>query len=184
MTAHEAKRGLKARAIHELVRFGIMFTYLWAMFLLFQIHEFAVLAEHHISFTKYGFGFVNALVLAKVMLIADDLRLGRGSSQDRLSIQSCSGRVSLPCSSSPSTSVKKVPLGAFHGKGLADSVPTYGGGGLLGSVLVGVIITFSLLPFFAFQELSRAMRAGELAQVPVGRNVARQPGQSKPCRGL
>jgi hypothetical protein len=72
----DARPNLKARALHEFARFATMFAYLWAMFLLFQIHQYVVLAQHQIPFTQYGVGLVNALVLAKVMLVADDLRLG------------------------------------------------------------------------------------------------------------
>ena len=72
----DAKPSLKARALHEFARFATMFAYLWAMFLLFQIHQYVVLAQHQIPFTQFGVGLVNALVLAKVMLVADDLRLG------------------------------------------------------------------------------------------------------------
>jgi hypothetical protein len=46
------------------------------MFALFQAHQYVVLARHQIPFTQLGVGLVNALVLAKVMLVADDLRLG------------------------------------------------------------------------------------------------------------
>ena len=70
------KQNLKARALHEFASFATMFAYLWVMFLLFQIHQYVVLAQQQIPFTRYGIGLVNALVLAKVMLVADDLRLG------------------------------------------------------------------------------------------------------------
>ena len=72
----DSKPNLKDRALHEFARFATMFAYLWAMFLLFQIHQYVVLAQHHIPFTRFGVGLLNALVLAKVMLVADDLRLG------------------------------------------------------------------------------------------------------------
>ena len=72
----DSKPGLKARALHEFGRFATMFAYLWAMFALFQVHQYVVLAQHQIPFTQFGVGLVNALVLAKVMLVADDLRLG------------------------------------------------------------------------------------------------------------
>ena len=68
----DSKPNLKARTLHEIARFATMFAYLWAMFLLFQIHLYVVLAQHHIPFTQFGVGFLNALVLAKVMLVADD----------------------------------------------------------------------------------------------------------------
>ena len=53
-----------------------MFLYLWAMFALFALHEKIVLREVGASLPSQGFAFVNALVLAKVMLIAEDLNLG------------------------------------------------------------------------------------------------------------
>ncbi len=72
----DAKPGLKAKALHEFAWFATMFAYLWAMFLLYQVHQYVILAQRHIPFEQYGVGLVNALVLAKVMLVADDLRLG------------------------------------------------------------------------------------------------------------
>ena len=42
-----------------------MFAYLWVMFLLFQMHQYVVLAKQHIPFTQFGVGLANALVLAR-----------------------------------------------------------------------------------------------------------------------
>jgi hypothetical protein len=78
----DSKPNLKARTLHEIARFATMFAYLWAMFLLFQIHLYVVLPQHHIPFTQFGVGFLNALVLAKVMLVADDSRLGEWRGDD------------------------------------------------------------------------------------------------------
>jgi hypothetical protein len=49
---HVGTVGLKEKALHGAVRFAGMFVYLWAMFILFQLHEYVVLAEHGISFTS------------------------------------------------------------------------------------------------------------------------------------
>jgi hypothetical protein len=72
----DAKPSLKARALHEFARFATMFAYLWVMFFLFQLHQYVVLAQRHIPFEQYGVALLNALVLLKVMLVADDLRTG------------------------------------------------------------------------------------------------------------
>jgi hypothetical protein len=72
----DSKPNLKAEPNHEFARFATLFAYLWAMFVLFQIHQYVVLAQHHIPFTQFGVGFLNAFVLAKVILVADDFRLG------------------------------------------------------------------------------------------------------------
>jgi hypothetical protein len=39
----------------------------------FALHESVVSAKDHIDYHFYGFAFVNALILGKVMLVAEDL---------------------------------------------------------------------------------------------------------------
>ena len=68
---------VKERLVHEVRQFLFMFLYLYVLFGLFAIHEAVVLEQHHIAYAYYGFALVNALVLAKVMLVAEDLHLGR-----------------------------------------------------------------------------------------------------------
>ena len=65
--------GLKERAVEEGRRFLVMFLYLWALFALFALHERMVLREVGADLPMQGFAFVNALVLAKVMLLAENL---------------------------------------------------------------------------------------------------------------
>ena len=60
---------------------------------------------------------------------------------------------------------EKMLIGVFHGKALAQSIETPGGDGILGVILVAIIITISLVPFFAFVELSRLMDPGELSRI-------------------
>ena len=65
------KPSLRARLLKELKSFLIMFAYLWLVFSVFLLHEWTVLASHQISFRFYGLAVVNALILAKIMLIAE-----------------------------------------------------------------------------------------------------------------
>src|SRR5258705_5962618 len=65
------------RMIAEAKKFLGMTLYLWVLFLLFSFHESMILSEHHIGYAFFGLPIVNALVLAKVMLVADDLHLGQ-----------------------------------------------------------------------------------------------------------
>ena len=55
-----------------------MFLYLWVLLGLFAIHESIVLAKHNIPYRPFGVALINAWILAKVMLIAEDLKLGEG----------------------------------------------------------------------------------------------------------
>src|SRR5689334_2312051 len=69
-----ATRNLAQLAKRELQRFLVLFLYLWAMFLLFELHQYVVLSSHQLPFESWGLGLVNALVLAKVMLVAEEVR--------------------------------------------------------------------------------------------------------------
>jgi len=76
--ATEPRRSTRDRLVHEVVRFGLMFVYLWVVFGLFVLHERIIRGQMGLGFQAQGFVLINALVLAKVMLVAEDLRLDRG----------------------------------------------------------------------------------------------------------
>lgn len=161
----EQNPGLKAKALHESVRFLTMFVYLWVMFLLFELHKYFVLAEHGIPFTQYGVGFVNALVLAKVMLVADDLRLGEWRGRRPLIYPVLLRSALFAVVFIVFDILEKMLIGVFRGKDVSESIETFGGGGILGGIVVAIIIAVALIPFFAFVEVSRLMERGELAQI-------------------
>jgi hypothetical protein len=157
--------GLKDRIQREAVRFARMFAYLLAMFALFQLHEYIVLAKQHISYSRWGFALINALVLAKVMLVADDMELGAGSGFRAPIYVILSRSVLFAGVFFVFDILEKVLVGAFHGRSITESLPTFGSGGVLGTVLVGIIVSVALIPFFAVVEISRAMGPGELARL-------------------
>ncbi|MBV8672054.1 MAG: hypothetical protein JOZ33_01350, partial [Acidobacteriaceae bacterium] len=71
------KGHLKERAIDSTKKFLIMTAYLWAFLAIMSLHKTVVLAQNHINYEEQSFAIVNALVLAKFMLVADDLKVGR-----------------------------------------------------------------------------------------------------------
>src|SRR6266446_6973738 len=70
------KRTFKERIFHNFREFVAMFLYLWLLFALFTYHEMIVLAKHHIDYKPFGLAFVNAFILAKVMLVAEEIVIG------------------------------------------------------------------------------------------------------------
>ena len=73
----ELKINLKERAKDQIRNFTLIFVYLWVVFGLLAVHELIVLSQHQIDYRFHGLAVVNALVFAKVMLVAEDLHLGR-----------------------------------------------------------------------------------------------------------
>jgi hypothetical protein len=104
---------------------------------------------------------INALVLAKVIWIADALHdAGKRSAATMFAavlFKSGLFAIILICFNL----VEEVLVGLFHGKTLAESIPEVGGGGLEGQLLVGVMIFVVLIPFCAFAELRRAIGEDE-----------------------
>ena len=66
---------LKQKVLVEFKEGLIIALYLWAVFGLLVVHKSMILAEHHIDFVYHGVALINALALAKVILVARKLDL-------------------------------------------------------------------------------------------------------------
>jgi hypothetical protein len=71
------KKSLKERAVGELERYVVISIYLWLLFAIFSLHR-QLLQGHGISVWQHGFAIVNALILGKAILIAQELEIGKG----------------------------------------------------------------------------------------------------------
>jgi len=70
----EEKPGWKKRALEELRNLSITVIYLWVFLSVFTLHRQVVLANYHINYSqKFGFAFVNAVILAKFMWLGQIL---------------------------------------------------------------------------------------------------------------
>ena len=63
--------------VREVKKFGTLFLYLALVFGLFTLHQWVVLANNHISYAFYGASVINALILAKIMLVAEAFQRSR-----------------------------------------------------------------------------------------------------------
>ena len=70
--------GWKVTLTAELIDYWIVVLYLACFFAVFTWYRRLILAEYQIAYLHYGVSVVEALVLAKVILIGEGLRLGRG----------------------------------------------------------------------------------------------------------
>lgn len=148
---------IKELALAELKSFVGIFVYLWIVFMVFLVHEWIVLASNGIGFRFYGLAAINALVLAKIMLIAEKLRFAERFEKGPLiyPILYKSGLFTVLLLLA--YVVEEVLVGAIRGGGIVDSVPHIGGGTALGFIAVAVVMCVALMPFFAFREIGRAV---------------------------
>jgi hypothetical protein len=148
-------RDLKARGIEELKRFIVIFIYLWAIFGLFVLNQAVILRQT--SYLSQGFALINAAILAKVMLIAEDLKLGTRFEHRPLIYSVIYKALVFSILFMLFHIGEEVLVGLWRGKAIAASVPRLGGGTLGGALCVWGILFVSLIPFFAFSEIGRVI---------------------------
>lgn len=159
---HARAARLKERAIAEFKRFLVLFLYLWVLFGLFALHERIVLREQGINFTAQGIALVNALVLAKVMLIAESFNFSRWLNRRPLIYPIIYDALLFAALFIAFHVVEDSLIGLIHGESVRASIPVIGGGGVLGLLCVAVILFVALIPYFAVKNLNLALGPGRL----------------------
>jgi hypothetical protein len=152
-----SKSGFKERAKGQIKDFALMFLYLYIVFGFLVVHESIVLSQHRINFAAHGLAVFNALVFAKVMLVAEDLHLGHRFHDKPLvyaiAFKSILFAVALICFHV----LEHVLIGMWHGETISESILDVGVNKLSGIVSLGIIGTVALAPFFILSEVSRAI---------------------------
>ena len=117
-----SKSSLKQKAYKEIKEFYLIALYLWVVFSLFILYKSVILAEEHISFAFHGFALINALALAKVVLVARHFHLGEGFDDAPLIyptiFKSALFTILLACFKI----LEDVAVGHFHGKSFQESI--------------------------------------------------------------
>ena len=158
----------KEKIRDEVRRFVLMFFYLWALLLLFLLNEDIILRKRGINYPAQGFALLNAFMLAKVMLLVEDLDLGRWLRRRPLIFPIIQESMFLAVLFICFHIVEHVVIGWFKGEALAASVPHIGGGGFIGLACVAAILFIVLLPFFAFKHIARELGRGRLRAMMFG----------------
>ena len=164
-------RTIPKRVFQEWKRFMLMALYLWVIFGLFVLYQSLLLRQHGIDYEMHGFALFNALVLGKIMLVAENLRLGRWLPRRPLIYRILFEGVLFSLLFIGFHVLEKVITGLIEGKAAAASVPAIGGGGLAGLASVALIMFVMLIPFFAFRNVSRELGRGCLEAMVFGMNM-------------
>ena len=158
-------RSVRKRVFQEWKRFMLMALYLWVIFGLFVLYQSILLRQHGIDYEMHGFALFNALVLGKIMLVAENLRLARWLPRRPLLYRILFegfffSMLFIGFHVLEFHVLERVITGLIKGKVAAASVPAIGGGGLAGLASVALIMFVMLIPFFAFRNVSRELGRG------------------------
>jgi len=158
----ENRPGLKEKAAHQLREFLVFTIYLWALFGMLVINQSIVLARAKPDYLAHGFAILNALILAKVLLIGEDLHLGSRFKDKPLLYSILYKCFIFTLFIIAFHTIERVIGGVLRGRSIAQSFPTIGGGSLQGIVSTGATVFVALIPLFGFREIARVIGHSEL----------------------
>jgi len=158
MSSPDKKKGnLKKRIFQEMVEYWVNVCYLTLVFAAFTQYRRFLLASHDITYTNYGVAVIEALILAKVIMIGDVFHLGRGLEQKPLIYPALYKTVVFSLFVGIFTLIEHTIKGLWQGKGLTGGLVDFFGKGSH-EVFAGCLIIFvALIPFFGVKELGRVL---------------------------
>src|SRR5246127_520010 len=160
-----SRSSLKQKAYKEIKEFYLIALYLWVVFSLFVLYKSVILAEEHISFALHGFALINALALAKVVLVARKLHLGERFDDAPLIYPTIFKAALFTILLACCKILEDAAVGQFHGKSFQESISDLGGGTWKGILTLTLLLFVILIPFFGIGELQRVLGAGKLTQL-------------------
>jgi hypothetical protein len=157
-------RHLKNEAIVTAKRLIAITLYVWLILTLFALHRALITDDPNASW-RFGFAFINALALAKVILIGQEMHLGERLKNKPLIYTIIFKSFLFSLLLFVFHILEDGFIGWWHGKGFFDSIsfdaaPDHSS--LVSAVILCSILFVSLAPFFAYLEIERAVGAETL----------------------
>ncbi len=163
--SEDASRTWRNFLAHEMFEYFFNFAFL-AMFLVaFAWYRRLILAAYHIQYLNYWMPLIEAAILAKVIMIGDALRLGRGFRGKPLAVITIYRTVVFSLFVVLFSFLEHILEAMIHGKTVADGIYEIAQKGLDEQLASCVVIFAAFLPFFAMKEIERAFGADKVRRM-------------------
>lgn len=152
-----SKAELKERALEELKLFFFISLYLFVFLGSFTLYRRLIVAEAGSAYVHYGIALVEALVIAKVILLGKMFGLGRRFEDRPLIVPVFYKAILFGLLVLLFGIAEHIVEGWFHRQGLLGGLREIGqlGAYELGARVVMLMVAF--VPFFAFAEIGRVI---------------------------
>jgi hypothetical protein len=154
---HTATASFKEKAIEEFKLFWVIALYLGVMLGAFAWYRRFVLSEAGINYFHYGASVISALILAKVILIGQALRLGRQFEASHLILSVLFKSAVFAVFVGVFALLEHLVEGLVHRESwdqIAHGLVRAGEGEIFARTVVALV---TLIPFFAFWETDRVL---------------------------
>ena len=158
MSSPDKKRkSLKEIIFHEMVEYWVNFCYLAVVFAAFTQYRRFVLAAHDITYTNYWVAVIEALILAKVIMIGAVLRLGRGLEKKSLIYPTLYKTVTFTVFVAVFKMIEYMIKGLWKGQGFMGGLEEFFGKGTHELLANSLVVFVAFFPFFGVKELGRVL---------------------------
>ena len=167
---------LKERALEELKAYWFITLYLWLFLGCFTIYRRLILDESGVAYLHYGIALIEALVIAKVVLIGRIFGFTRRFDNAPLFIPVLYKSILFALLVMLFGVIEHLVVGWFHKQGLMGGLREIAATGAdeLGARALMLFVAF--VPFFAFGEIGRALGAEKLAAMFFSKGKPRTAG--------
>ncbi len=153
-TENSGGKGLKQKTIHELWELAWVFLYLAFFFCSLELYSLLLLRDFHVKYLNFGFALINALVVAKVILLGEYARIGRKYEQRPLILSAAYKASLFVVLVFAFHVVEELVKRLLHNGHFAGALTQVRVDDLLGR---GIVVFCTFLPLFAFRELRRVL---------------------------
>ena len=165
-------RSLKQRALDELKVYWVITLYLWLFLGCFTVYRRLILAESGVPYVHYGIALLEAMVIAKVVLIGRIFGFSRRFEEGPLIVAVVYKAIVFALLVVLFSIVEHLVSGWIHHRGLLDGLREIAAAGAYEIGARMLMLTVAFVPFFAFWELGRVLGKGRLAALFFARPAA------------
>ena len=161
MNTTNARPGFKQKVRRETKDFVTIYLYLVLLIGAFHIYKWLLMAEYHVGYFVYGYSLVEALVLAKVIIVGEGLGIGERFADRPLIFPTLYKTMLFALCVLALGILERLITGFFHREdvtGVFQEV-IHGRYEILGRVFIMFV---AFIPFFAFRETMRVLREVKL----------------------
>ena len=159
------KKQLKEKAKEEGRLLLLITAYLAAFFAAFLTYRRLVSRELGVTVFHYGYALLEALLIAKVILIGKAIGLGKKTNRRTLAVSVLRASLVYGALVAAFEVIERVVEGLIHGKSFGASLHSLLERGLDEVLARTIVIFVAFIPFFAFWELGRLIGDKKLADL-------------------
>jgi hypothetical protein len=171
-TGHAEARSLKERAWEEFKAYWLITVYLWVFLGSFTIYRRLILAETGVPYLHYGIALVEAMIIAKVLLIGRIFGFTRRFDHLPLVVPVVYKSLLFALLVLGFGVLEKTVDGLIHREGVLSGLQKIAEVGRYEIGARTLMLTVALVPFCAFSELGRVIGLGRLGSLFFGRREA------------